>query len=250
LLRERAIKLHPIPRLQTGPDVSRLKQCAEAHKLKAFFTNTSLQNPTGSTTQPNVARDLVELAHQHGFWVVEDEIFNELTPQPTQTLAHMDQCQRVLQVGSFSKTLSTSLRQGFTFGSKAVIDKLAHVKTLSVLGSSEISERLVLHMLTSTQYRQHLKKLKSKLETAHREVQSHLEEFGIEWHSRPRGGLFLFGRFKQPQATAQRWRRAMEAGVLLAPGELFRVDGRASPFWRFNVARASDSRLWELLKKL
>lgn len=250
LLRARGVKIHAIPRHSHGPDVQSLKSAARTGSLKAFMTNTSFQNPTGSTTQRAVALEIIALAHQHGFWVIEDEIFNELNPTPIETLAQLDQCQRVIQVGSFSKTLSSSLRAGFAVGPKALIHELAHLKTQSTLGSSEITERLVLSMLTSAHYRKHLSQLQHKLAQAQQNVQTHLHEQGIEWHSKPSGGLFLFGKFKRHQATAQRWRRAIEAGVLLAPGELFRVDGRASPYWRFNVARASDSRLWEVLKRI
>jgi DNA-binding transcriptional MocR family regulator len=246
LLRARGVKLLAIAREPFGPDADALKRLLKQHRIKALITNTSLQNPTGSTTHVSVAKTLLALAEQRDFWIIEDEIFSDLTPTPTQTLALLDQCRRVFQVGSFSKTLLPSLRCGFIVGPSQWLAALVKLKTLSVLSSSELTERLTLDMLTQATYRRHLEQLKARLSAAQLSVQHAMAERGVEWHSRPTGGLFLYGRFKHHQATAQRWRRALNAGVLLAPGELFRVDGRADPYWRFNVA--TNTRLLEFVK--
>jgi DNA-binding transcriptional MocR family regulator len=46
------------------------------------------------------------------------------------------------------------------------------------------------------------------------------------------------------------WRSAAAAGILLAPGEMFRADGRASDCWRFNVAHAGGDELIRFLDTL
>jgi DNA-binding transcriptional MocR family regulator len=248
LLRTRGVHIHAIPRQPYGPDVDALKKCSATKRIRAFFTNTSLQNPTGSTTQLTVAKAILELADARDFLIIEDEIFADLTQTPTPTLALLDQCRRVFQVGSFSKSLMPSLRCGFVLAPLKWMNSLTQLKTVSALNSSELTERLTLCLLTDPAYRRHLERLKMRLQAAHLAVQQLMEDHGMQWHSKPNGGLFLFGRLPSSQATAQRFRQAIKAGVLLAPGELFRVDGRVSPYWRFNVARAQDTALLNVLK--
>ena len=43
---------------------------------------------------------------------------------------------------------------------------------------------------------------------------------------------------------------ARARGILLAPGEMFRPDGRSTGHYRFNVAYADDDVLYEFIESL
>jgi len=60
----------------------------------------------------------------------------------------------------------------------------------------------------------------------------------------------LWARLPSPDPAGKVWRTAAEQGVLLAPGELFRPDGRASDHWRFNVGHCDSPRLATFLAGL
>jgi DNA-binding transcriptional MocR family regulator len=250
LLRARGVRLIGVARLAAGPDVAALERIARRKPLRALFTNTTLHNPTGTTTELPVARRLLELAAQHGFRIIEDDIFAELAPLPVLTLAALDQCQRVVYVSSVSKTISPNLRVGFAAASPDVARALARVKALSALASSEIVEQLVLGVLTLPHYRRHLESLRRRLATSQQRVQETLLSRGVELAFRPAAGMFLWGRLRSRDTVSRLWRAAVAAGVLLAPGELFRPDGRATPYWRFNVAQADGGELVRFLDGL
>jgi DNA-binding transcriptional MocR family regulator len=55
---------------------------------------------------------LLALAEQHQFYLVEDDIYRELSVRNAPSLAALDGLQRVFRIGSYSKTLSPSLRVG------------------------------------------------------------------------------------------------------------------------------------------
>ena len=250
LLRNRGVRLIPIPRLAQGPDVELLAKALKRRPIRAFFTNSTLQNPTGTTTELPVARHLLDLAERYDMLLVEDDIFCELAPTPNLSLATLDQCRRVIYISSVSKTISPSLRVGYLAATIHLVPQLARLKALSALASSELSERLVLDVLTQPHYRRHLEALRKRLGATQARVQQTLIERGVELAYRPASGMFLWGRLRSQQAVSKVWRSAVAAGVLLAPGELFRPEGRVSPYWRFNVAHCDGDALSRFLEQL
>ena len=247
LLRERGVRLVGIPRLANGPDTDALAAALGGERIRAFFTNTTLQNPTGTSTEVPVARRILELAEQHGTLIVEDDIFADLAPVPVMPLATLDQCRRVVYVSSISKTISPTLRVGYVAAPAEVAPRLVRLKTLSALASSELSERLVLDVLTQPHYRRHLESLRRRLAASQANVQAALLARGVELAFRPAAGMFLWGRLRSRESVGKLWRTAADAGVLLAPGELFRPDGKATPYWRFNVAHCDGGELGRFL---
>ena len=250
LLRARGLKLLAVPRLGNGPDVEVLARALRRRRIRAFFTNTTLHNPTGTTTELPVAHRILELAERHDLTIVEDDIFGELAPAPVVNLAMLDQCRRVVHVSSVSKTIAPSLRVGHALAAAPVLQRLARAKVLAALATSEIMEQLVLQVLTDPHYRRHLHALRQRLGGAQQRVQATLRAHGVELAFRPAGGMFLWGHLRSPDSVSRLWRRGVGAGILLAPGESFRPDGRATPWWRFNVAHCEAAALTSFLEGL
>jgi DNA-binding transcriptional MocR family regulator len=182
--------------------------------------------------------------------VVEDDIFADLAPSPGITLASLDELRRVIYLSGFSKTVSPSLRAGFLAGTPALVQKLARAKVVTSLGSSELLEHALLRALTHNHYRRHLRELRNRLGAAHQRVSRELEARGVELAFRPNAGLFLWARLRSRESVSKLWRTALSEDVLLAPGELFRPDGRASQHWRFNVAHCDSPALYRYLDRL
>ena len=243
LLRARGVQLLPLARLAEGPDTEALARALRRRRLRAIVTNTTLHNPTGTSTTLPVAQRLLELAERHGLLIIEDDIFAELSPAAPLPLAALDQCRRVLHVGSVSKTIAPSLRVGFLAAPPELLRRLTRAKVLSALASGELIEQLVLSVLTQPHYRRHLETLRRRLAASQARVQQTLLASGVELPFRPADGMFLWARLPFEGGVGRVWRAAMHAGVLLAPGELFRPDGRATPWWRFNVAHSDGDQL-------
>ena len=247
LLRAQAVKMLPVPRENDGPDLEALGRLLKSKRPRWLFTNTTVQNPTGTSTRTAVAYRLLELANQFDFNIVEDDIFADLAPRRDTSLASLDQVKRVCYISSLSKTVAPDLRVGYLVASRALAEKLARAKVTTSLASSELMERLALQILTDGHYRRHLERLRARLAQAQMTVAQALEARGVELAFRPQTGMFLWGKLPSRNSVGRLWQRALEAQVLLAPGELFRPDGQATPFWRFNVAHCDSPRLYSFL---
>jgi DNA-binding transcriptional MocR family regulator len=250
LLRARGVKLEAIARTAEGPDLAQLRQLLRRQRPRFLFTNTALHNPTGTSTSLPVAHQLLELAERHDFTIIEDDLFAELAPRAEASLTALDQCRRVILISSISKTIAPDLRVGYIAANPATIARLARAKTALALASSELAEALVLHVLTRGHYRRHLESLRRRLGFAQQQVQQLFEARGVALAHRPAAGMFLWARLPSTESVSKLWRAASAMGVLLAPGELFRPDGRATPYWRFNVAHCTAPELLDFIDGL
>ena len=120
-----------IRRTQDGPDVNEMESHLAQHRVKAFFCNSTFHNPTGGNISPPNAFKVLRLAVQHDFIVVEDDVYGDFSPSVRQTFAELDNIERVIYIGSFSKCLSASLRVGFIACSQKLIEPLTRLKLLT-----------------------------------------------------------------------------------------------------------------------
>ena len=165
------------------------------------------------------------------------------------SLASLDQLNRVLFVGSFSKTISPNLRTGFVAARPGLVEELVQLKMISGLTSSEITERITLGVVTDGRWRKHLKSLRERLAEAHRTVGRRLEGLGFELFHEPEAGMYLWARHPDMPDSAELSRAATSAGIMLGPGELFLVEPRTTGWLRFNVSFSLDERLWCFLEE-
>jgi DNA-binding transcriptional MocR family regulator len=246
-LRLLGAKLVGVPRGIDGPDIDVLEELLATHRPKVFFTHSVLHNPTGANLAPPVAFRLLQLATRHDFLVIEDDTYADMQPTSTTRLANLDQLDRVIYVGSFSKTLSGSLRVGFLAARPDLITQFTDVKALTAVTTSEFTEQLVYQMLTEGHYRKYVERLHGRLAEATARTLRMLERLGMEVFHEPKSGVFIWARAPQVEDSAPLASRAAESRIMLAPGKVFRPQMQASPWLRFNAAFSIDARLERFL---
>src|SRR5690606_21413975 len=107
-------------------------------------TNSGVHNPTGATLTPVVAHRLLKLIESHDLHVIEDDIFADLEHEPAVRLASFDGLNRVVQIGSFSKTLSASIRCGYIAARPDWIEGLVDLRIATAFAGSRVSQEVVL----------------------------------------------------------------------------------------------------------
>lgn len=235
-LRLHGLRLVGVPRGPDGPDLDALERLAETHAPKLYFTQSVLQNPTGQTLPHHAVFRILQTAGRHDFRIVEDDIFSDLLPGGALRLAALDQLERVIYLRSFSKTLSGSLRVGFVAAAPQVITEMTDTKMVTSITTSAFAEKLVYRLLTDGFYRKYLSRLQDRLGDARHRVIAAFDRAGIEVLERGDAGMFLWGRFPEIEDSLPLAEFALEQGMMLAPGAVFRPNLQRSPWMRFNVA--------------
>ncbi|CAN7293132.1 PLP-dependent aminotransferase family protein [Acidovorax sp. LjRoot118] len=238
-----------VPRTATGYDLVALEALLAQHRPTAFFTQPRLQSPTCSVASMAHLHRLLQLAEQHGFMLVENDIYADMEAGVRPSLASLDQLKRVVYLGSFSKTISPNLRTGYVAARRDLVDELVQLKMVSGLTSSDITERITFGVVTDGRWRKHLKSLRERLADAHRTVGRRLEGLGFELFHEPEAGMYLWARHPDLPDSALLTQDATREGIMLGPGALFLVEPRPTGWLRFNVAFCADERMWRFLEQ-
>jgi len=249
LLRAHQVTVIGVPFTPTGPDLSLFEQALAAHKPRLYITNSGLHNPTGAALSAVTAHRLLKLAEQHGLVVVEDDIFADFEHEPAPRLAALDGFERVVRIGSFSKTLSASFRCGYIAARPDWIDKLTDLRIAAGFSSHRLSEELVLAVLGSSGYRRHLEVLRTRLAKSMASVVPRLQALGVTPWIEPKAGMFVWCRLPDDLDAAAVARHALNENVVLAPGNVFSPAQSARSFMRFNVAQCADERVFRELER-
>ena len=243
-------RMLPVPRLPDGPDLDVLEQHLRLHKPKLFFIQSIGHNPTGSDLSPSKAFRLVQLAQAYNLILVDDDALADFKPASGIRVSALDQLQRSLYVGSFSKSVSAALRVGFIAGSKELIDELGDLKMLLHTSSSEFCERMVDVILTEGHFLRHLIRLQERLRSATDSGLQLLDEIGAEVFVRPEQSLYLWARFAHIDDARELTRQLLPKGFMIAPGHIFSPEqSRINPWTRLNVAYLNDPRLKAVLQR-
>ena len=246
-LRSHHVRLVPVPRDADGPDLEALEAACRAHRPRAFFVQTLLHNPTGSSIAPARCHRILSLAEQYGFAIVEDDVYGDLYEGPAVRLAQIDGLRHVIYVGSFTKLMGPALRTGFIAGDSALVARIVETKVLSVLSGSALLETFVSEVLDNGRYRRHVEAIRARLARARRDARRALESAGIVFDDRGGEGLFLWGRLPDSVDVNDLVRRARERSILLAKGELFSPSGGCTQWLRFNAPHSVAPELLRFL---
>ena len=251
LLRAHRARIVSVPYTPAGPDIALFNEALAAHAPRLYITNAALHNPTGATLSPQTAHRILTAAAAHDLTIIEDEIFADLEPEPSPRLASLDGLSRVIRIGSFSKTLSASIRCGYIVARPDWIEGLIDLQVATNFGGpSPVAAELVLGTLSDGSYRKHLTGLHGRLAKRRREIAGQLERLGVRPWTLPRGGFFLWCRLPDGRDAAEVAKAALRERVVLAPGNVFSVTQSATDLMRFNVAQMNAEVLRVLRQSL
>lgn len=250
-LNAQGLKIVGVPHAADGPDLMELARLCELHKPKLYVINSVLHNPTGYCLSGAKAFQILRLAEQYGFYIVEDDVYCDFHPgnhiQPATRLSSLDQLKRVIYLGSFAKTLAPNLRVGFIAADPALASALTDQKMLLSLTTPEMGERIVHKVLSDGHYRKHTERLRNKLETRRTATLKLPEAAGVCFPNPSPCGIFLWGDLgvdSDPIAND-----GIEAGFVFAPGSLFNPDRSPSTWMRFNATTSSHPQMLKFLSK-
>lgn len=248
LLRAHHVHIISVPFTKNGPDMMRFEAALKQHKPRLYLTNSALHNPTGATLSAQTAHRVLKLANTHDLTIVEDDIFAPFEPTLSPRLALLDGLDRVIRIGSFSKTLSASVRCGYITARPDWIEALVDLQLATNFGGpSPIAAELVFATLNAGTYRKHLGALRNKLTRARSDVAAQLSSLGITPWLAPRGGFYLWCKLPDDADATELARLALSDNIILAPGNVFSVSQSMSNFMRFNVSQMQSPKITEVI---
>nr|AGU11455.1 Aminotransferase class I and II [uncultured organism] len=247
LLKAHRVQVVGVPFTPGGPDLEAFGAALAEHSPRLYITNSGLHNPTGAVLSPLVAHRLLKIADRSGLVIVEDDIFADFETTHAPRLAAFDGLSRVIQIGSFSKTVSASLRCGYIAAKADWIEGLTDLKIATTFGGGRLAAEAVLMAITDSGYRRHMETVRLRLAEAMDKTVRRLAALDIEPWTVPQAGMFLWCRLPAGADAADVARACLRDGVVLAPGNAFSRSASAGDYLRFNVAQSGEGRIFEVL---
>ncbi|WP_196246297.1 aminotransferase-like domain-containing protein [Lacticaseibacillus zhaodongensis] len=130
---------------EDGLDIGQLRRILQQHAIKLLYTVPDFQNPTGTVMSMLKRRQLLQLANQYDFMILEDAPYRDLRYRGISlpTLRELDKSDHVIHVRSFSKILSPGLRLGWLTASQDILNQLVSLKSGADLESSSLMMRAI-----------------------------------------------------------------------------------------------------------
>jgi GntR family transcriptional regulator/MocR family aminotransferase len=127
---------------------------------KLVFVTPSHQFPGGSVLSLARRMELLRYAGRHGSWIVEDDYDGEFRydGRPLAALRSLDREDRVIYVGSFSKTMFPSLRLGYMVVPRALRGDFVTAKWAQDFGSSAIEQAALAAFIADGGFERHLRR--------------------------------------------------------------------------------------------
>ncbi|WP_331272289.1 MocR-like transcription factor YczR [Motilibacter aurantiacus] len=231
-LRTARARLHPVPvDAAEGWDPVMLVDALRRGPRLAYVV-PDFHNPTGAVMPEQVRARVLDAAARSGTVTVVDEAMADLVlegPEPPRT-ARLPHGGQLVCVGSLSKSVWGGLRTGWLRADPALVRRVAEVRAVSDMGPPVHGQLVALALLRRldavvAERRELLRSRRDVLVAA-------LAERLPEWSARvPRGGMSLWVGLDAPGSTALA-AAAPEAGLRVAPGPRFGIDGAFDRFVR------------------
>jgi GntR family transcriptional regulator / MocR family aminotransferase len=155
-------KLLPLRVDESGIDVTQLKSKSSA-KTRFVYVSPSHQFPTGVLLSLPRRLELLAWANEQNAFVIEDDYDSEYRygGRPVPALQGLDQDERVIYVGTFSKVLFPSLRLGFMVLPKSLVDPIARAKWLTDRQSPLIEQCALADFIKEGHLERHIRRMRT-----------------------------------------------------------------------------------------
>lgn len=202
----------------------------------------SHQNPTTVTMPPARRRALLRAAVEHDLLLVEDDYDSELAFDggSNGAIKAMDEDERVVYVGSVSKTLAPGLRLGFMVGAPPLVAEARAIRRLTVRHPPAHTQSTLASWLALGHHDAAVRRLVRTLETRAaalcEALRRHLPRLRFV---PPSGGSALWAVAPEDTDTAEVARHALRRGVVVDAGAVFFRGLRTAPRHTLRLGFAS-----------
>jgi len=224
-------------------------EAARTPKTKALLF-CSPSNPTGSVYSPEQVKAIGQWAHQHGIWVISDEIYEHLlydgATAPSLPVLVPEMADKTIIVNGVAKTYAmTGWRVGWMIGPKDVIKAATNLQSHLSSNVSNVSQRAAIAALTGDLSAVH--EMGVAFDRRRKLMVKMLNEIPGVSCPTPTGAFYVYPsvkgilgkeiRGKRPQTSAELATLILEeVEVAAVPGEAFGPSG----YLRFSYATSDE----------
>ncbi len=191
-IEDRGAKLMTVPVDKNGLVVDAIGEICRSKKVKAIFVTSHHHHPTTVTLSAERRVQLVQLAKEYDFAILEDDYDYDFHYRraPLLPLASAD-TDHVVYMGAICKIVAPAYRVGYMVASKDFIKEVSHLRRIIDRQGDPILERAVANMIKQGDYQRHSKKALKLYQERRNNFDMLLRKYLREYlsYSVPEGGM-------------------------------------------------------------
>jgi 2-aminoadipate transaminase len=248
-----------IPITEEGIDIDCLRRNLERlHKTgiipKFFYTVPTFQNPSGVTMTVEHRKELLDIASEYDFIIIEDDPYSELIyeGEPPPPIKSFDTKGRVIYLSTFSKILAPGFRLGWVIASEEIINRFTLRKQSSDLCTNIFSQYVANEYISGGYLDNQVKKIRALYKGKRDVMLAALDKYFPEdakW-TVPAGGMFLWVTLPKSINTRLMFQKAVAKKIAYVVGDSFYADGKHYNSMRLNFSYSEDEVIEEGIKRL
>jgi 2-aminoadipate transaminase len=226
---------------------------ADGRRAKFLYTVPNYHNPGGVTLALDRRTEILAIAERYDLMVLEDNPYGLLgfSGEPRPALRSFDD-ERVIYLGSFSKTFAPGLRVGWVLAPHAVREKLVLVSEAQVLCPPTYNQFAVAKYLRTQPWLEQVKVFREIYRERRDAMLEALEAMmpaGCRW-TRPEGGFYVWLTLPDGLDSKVMQPRGLHARVAYVPGIGFYADGQGRQDMRLSYCFPTPDRIREGVRRL
>ncbi len=234
-----------------GTELQRLRDAGQRPKF--VYTIPNYHNPAGVTMSRQRRQRILQVCAEADVLVLEDNPYGLLgfDSDPLPALRSMD-TERVVYLGSFSKTFAPGFRVGWVVAPHAVREKLVLAQESATLCPPTFSQQAVGSYLARHDWQGQIKQFTTMYRERRDAMVMALEDFmpsGVTW-TVPAGGFYVWLSVPPGMNTKAMLPRAVAGRVAYVPGTAFYADGHGTDAMRLSYCYPEPGRIREGVRRL
>jgi DNA-binding transcriptional MocR family regulator len=242
----------PVPGDEAGIRPDLLDRALERTHARLLYLQPAFANPTGAALALERRAAVLEVAHRHGLFVIEDDWARWLghgasVPPP---LFQDDQHGHVITVSSLSKAVAPGLRVGAISARGQVAVRLAGLRLVDDFYVSGPLQHAAVEIVTAPAWRRHLRAtgraLGARCAVLLGELARALPDCPV---TRPAGGVSCWFQLPPGVDDVRCAQRALEYGVAIAPGRHYQLGENATNHVRLCFGSVDEAQIPQAVER-
>jgi 2-aminoadipate transaminase len=221
---------------------------------KFLYTVSNFQNPSGETVSLSNRKELLDIASEYDFLIIEDDPYGELIFEGKfiPPIKSFDKKGRVIYVSTFSKILAPGFRLGWVIASKQILDKLVLAKQAADLCTNVFSQYVAYEYIKGGYLDKQVVEIKKLYKKKRDLMLDALKKYfpkGSKW-TIPNGGMFIWITLPEGINTSIMLQKAIAEKVAYVSGDAFYPDGGNYNSMRLNFSFSEDEVIKSGIRRL
>lgn len=166
--------IDPVPLEKDGLSVEHI----EKSRAKAVYVTPSHQFPFGMILSISKRMRLLKWAYQTGGYIIEDDYDDEFRyqGQPIPSLKSLDEEEKVIYLGTFSKSFLPSVRLSYIIFPPSLMDQYSRRFKVYNQSVSPIIQRAMALFLQSGEFERHIRRMRKMYQRKHQTLLKSIEQ--------------------------------------------------------------------------